>query len=330
MQRFAAVLDAAGIPKDSVMSSPALSWARRMHDAPDFQPGARPAPRPPLAERPRHISLTRIETWLQDPYSIYARYILGLKKLDPLEKPLDAAERGTILHTILNNFTARWPDQLPADAASQLVAMARDTLQDYHEDPAVWGFWQPRFRRLAEKFIELETTWRRKAKFLRGEIKGSLSWQAPGGPFTITGTADRIDRMEDGGALIDYKSGGTYAPSAILSGKLPQLPLEALILESGGFADIGPLNIRSLSYWKLTGGRDPGEIIEIESALPEILSRTNDGLRNLVAVFDNEQTPYLNLPDAERLLRFNDYEHLARVREWATLGEDVDDGAEAA
>ena len=34
-----------------------------------------PAPRPPVAARPRRLSVTEIETWLRDPYAIYARHV---------------------------------------------------------------------------------------------------------------------------------------------------------------------------------------------------------------------------------------------------------------
>ena len=46
---------------------------------------APPTPRPPVAARPRHLSVTEIETWMRDPYQIYARHILGLRALDPIE-----------------------------------------------------------------------------------------------------------------------------------------------------------------------------------------------------------------------------------------------------
>ena len=40
------------------------------------KPIAQPAPKPPRATRPLKLSVTAIEDWLRDPYTIYARYIL--------------------------------------------------------------------------------------------------------------------------------------------------------------------------------------------------------------------------------------------------------------
>ena len=56
-----------------------LAMARDL-DRPDSkpQPMARPEPKPPRAARPTSLSVTEIETWLRDPYSIYARHVLEL------------------------------------------------------------------------------------------------------------------------------------------------------------------------------------------------------------------------------------------------------------
>ncbi len=48
-------------------------------DRPDeVKPIAQPAPKPPRATRPLKLSVTAIEDWLRDPYTIYAKYILRL------------------------------------------------------------------------------------------------------------------------------------------------------------------------------------------------------------------------------------------------------------
>ena len=44
------------------------------------------------------MSVTRIETWLANPYAIFARDILKLEKLPVLGADPDAALRGSIVH----------------------------------------------------------------------------------------------------------------------------------------------------------------------------------------------------------------------------------------
>ena len=45
-----------------------------------MKPAERPAPTPPLDARPTKLSVTAIEDWLRDPYTIYAKYILRLPR----------------------------------------------------------------------------------------------------------------------------------------------------------------------------------------------------------------------------------------------------------
>ena len=75
-------------------------------DRPDkVEPIAQPAPKPPRATRPLKLSVTAIEDWLRDPYTIYAKYILKLDPLDPVDMPLSAADRGSAIHEALGEFT---------------------------------------------------------------------------------------------------------------------------------------------------------------------------------------------------------------------------------
>ncbi|MGQ0527967.1 MAG: double-strand break repair protein AddB [Alphaproteobacteria bacterium] len=331
LQRLDTVLKAGGIDPIRLRDARTLSWARKMHEAAEFAPVSRPMPAPPVESRPKSLRVTRIETWLKDPYGIYAEYILDLKKLKPLEQEIDATERGILLHNILEEFTARFPETLPPDVENILIEIAREHIASYHADQAAWSFWQPRFERLARAFIKIETAWRTRVKPSVREARGELSIETPRGNFILHAKADRIDSIGDEAAIIDYKSGGKFTAGKIKSGEYPQLPLEALILRAGGFAGMKPADVNSLSYWVLTGGSKPGEVTEVTDDLEDALARAENGLKNLIAVFENSATPYINLPHADRLPRFNDYEHLARVREWSVFGDEIDDaGSEAA
>ena len=103
-----------------------LAWWHAL-DRPAELPGPRPAPAPapPVAARPRRLSVTRIETWIGDPYSIYARDILRLFKLDPVDADPSAAERGIIIHRILDAYVREHSRTLPPDAEARLLALGR-------------------------------------------------------------------------------------------------------------------------------------------------------------------------------------------------------------
>ena len=81
-----------------------------------------------------------------------------------------------------------------------------------------------------------------------------------------------------------------------------------------------------LAYWRLTGGNPAGEIEARGGTDPDevrrLVAEAVDGLRALVARFDDPSTPYLATPRPERAPRYSDYVHLARLKEWS-LATDV-------
>lgn len=320
LQRLDTVLKAAhlALPAKAAL----LSWIRAADYPPEITPCARPAPRPPQEKRPQRLSATRIETWLKDPYQIYAQYILRLKKLEPLEKEPGAAERGQLLHKILQQFVTACPGPLPPEARDILYQYARAELDRLREDPAVWSFWWPRFTKISAWLIEYETGWRRLARPVLTELKGAM--QVPGTSFIAEARPDRIDLLAEGAAVIDYKSGGSFSKKSIETGDRPQLAIEGLIYASGGFPTLKKGPVSRLSYWVLSG--DPG-VTEVTGPIDAILQRTENGLKNLVTAFDNSATPYYSLPRPDDAPAFNDYEHLARVREWSAAGSDSESEA---
>ena len=59
-----------------------LDWTRALDRPIEVQRLKKPAPKPPRAARPLALSVTDIENWLRDPYTIYAKHILRLRELD--------------------------------------------------------------------------------------------------------------------------------------------------------------------------------------------------------------------------------------------------------
>lgn len=327
LQRMDTVLKACGL---SLKQGAYLDWARTIDHADTFSPVERPAPRPPLAARPRKLPVTKIDLWMNDPYSIYARYILKLKPLEPIERPLDAALRGTLVHKILDRFVRAYPDELPSDAQGRFMALAKEELDALCLEGDVRAFWEPRLAKIGSWVIGIEMNWRQDMLNISREDEGELCFNGPAGPFILQARADRIDQARDGssGAIIDYKSAGSFTPKGMKNGQYPQLPLEALILEEGTFENTKRLPVLQLSYWVVNGAKEGGSIISLKTGQEVSKARENAraGLEKLIAVFDDESTPYYSLPRPEKAPRFNDYEQLARVLEWTAL----DDQGEAA
>ncbi len=325
--RLENVIDAAGLDGPAVLARADhadnwLGWQVAM-DRPDrVQPVAPPQPRPPVSARPRGLSVTQVETWMRDPYAIYARHVLRLRPLDAIDASPGAADRGTIIHKAIEDFLRAWPDALPDDILSELLEAGRNAFgADLLALPGVRAFWWPRFERIAAWIAGQEPLYRARVAEIRSEIAGRLVLPGPAGDFVLTAKADRIDRLRSGGlAIIDYKTGALPSAKEIREGYAPQLPLEAAIAAAGGFEGIAAATIEELAFWRLSGGDPPGQEVSAGDDIEALAAQAQDGLTGLVAEFDAPETPYLSHPDPGRPPRFPEYDHLARVQEWSVPG----------
>ncbi|TVR97368.1 MAG: double-strand break repair protein AddB [Rhodospirillales bacterium] len=300
-----------------------LDWQHRLDDGARLERPGPPEPRPPVEARPRRLSVTRIETWMRDPYAIYARHILGLQEFDPLDADPGAPQYGSFVHRALDMFVKEVDGPLPDDALDRLLAAGRRVLGDDLARPGVRAFWWPRFQRIAAWFLDQERARRPGIRASASEVSGHLQFDAPAGGFVLTATADRVDRMPDGSLVIlDYKTGALPSEKEVKAGFAPQLPLEAAIAADGGFAGIPPGRVEVLEYWRLTGGEPPGSTKRLGGSAGPLADQALDGLKALVARFDLPDTPYHARPRPNQAPRFSEYEHLARVREWADAVSD--------
>ena len=129
--------------------------------------------------------------------------------------------------------------------------------------------------------------------------------------------------MKDGSArLIDYKTGEVPKEKTVVAGYSPQLPLEAAILQRGGFEKIKEKTVSALEYWRLRGAQDGGKISVLKEQPDTLAKQALERLIDLINTYDDEKTPYLSTPDTSVSLKYNDYDHLARFDEWATADSD--------
>jgi ATP-dependent helicase/nuclease subunit B len=302
-----------------------LDWQKALDWPVRVEPVARPAPRPPLSARPRRLSVTQIETWMRDPYAIYARHILRLRPLDPVDQEPGAAERGTLIHDALEQFLKAHPHALGATAYDELVEIGRGIFKPIGDlRPGVWAFWWPRFQRAARWFIEREIERRPDLAECLAEVKGRITLDAPIGPFELTAKADRIDRRQSGElTIIDYKTGQPPTLPNVKLGFASQLPLEAAMAAAGGFAGVHASPVAALEVWRLTGGAEPGKVVPIKDDPAVLAAEAMAGLARLVAQYDDPDTPYESIPRAAFAPTYSDYLHLARVQEWSVAEDDA-------
>jgi ATP-dependent helicase/nuclease subunit B len=280
-----------------------------------------PEPRPPVALRPRRLSVTEIENWLRDPYAIYAKHILKLRPLDPLDAEVGPLERGSVIHDILEQFLEEFPQHLPQNALARLIAIGDEKFSKAKIPMAALALWRPRFVRAARWFVLEEHKRRTRIVKSYTEIAGERAFDGPAGKFILRGRADRIDMMNEGGcAILDYKTGAPPSNSQVDTLLTPQLPLEGAILAEGGFAEIGKFFPTELVYVRFSGGPTPDEPRFYEGDVRELVRRAEELLLKRIADFDDPNMPYLSRTAPFRADTSGDYDHLARVREWSLSG----------
>ena len=315
--RLDAVSQAMGLGRASGSDDIVRRAAELIDRVETYRPLTPPEPRPPLGARPRRLSVTQIETWLRDPYAIYARHILGLKALEELDADPGRAELGIVIHATLDAFFRRYTQNLPDEAEEELLRIGREQFGPLLSRPGAWGFWWPRFTRIAGWLIAQERTRSFDVVESLSECEGSWVLNQPGGPFTITAKADRIDRLAEGGfLLVDYKTGRVPPQKQVQTGFALQLPLEGAILRSGGFKGIGGGSPAAIEYWRLTGGEPAGERCPVDAGDPgALIDRVVARVEALIDRFDDPATPYLAVPSPRWAPRYSDYRHLERLAE---------------
>ncbi len=291
-----------------------LSLARGIDSRAGPVPGRAPRPAPPAAARPRRISVTQIDTLVTDPFAFYARSVLGLKPLDPLDQDPTAATRGNRIHEVLERWIKSGrgsPEQLQRFTEEMLAA-------EGSQFPLLRALWGPRARRAiawaGEQILAAEAD-----GWLQMVAEASGECALPNG-ITLSGRADRVDRDAEGRlAIIDYKTGGVPSPTAIREGLANQLGLLMAMAARGMLGGVATGDPQALAYWKLKGGADAGEIKDPLRGKPPLTAAEHAEAALAVAI---AQTDALLLGDAPFIAKrvpgygWTDYDHLARVAEW--------------
>lgn len=267
------------------------------------KPEKRPSPSPPVAARPKKLSVTEIKTLIRDPYAIYAKHILHLSPLDPLRPVADPRLRGTVLHAILERFVSQ-----KGAGVDELLQIADDVLADRVAWPLARAVWRARIGKAAEAFIAFSSSTGGETVLM--EKRGAAT--LPHLDFTLTGKPDRIDRLEDGRLLlVDYKTG---APPSEKEQKHfdKQLLLIAAMAENGAFAELGLAEVARIVFVGLKA-----ELKIVETTLqPGQVAEVWDEFAKLIAAYSRPSQGYTARRAMKAERDVSDYDHLSRFGEW--------------
>ncbi len=267
-----------------------------------------PAPNPPIEFRPKRLSISHIDQLLRDPYAIYARHILKLIPLDPLDAPLDAKERGSLIHTVLEKFAVRVNHDATQLNETAFIAIAKQVLAQFDDYPQVALMWMPRLAQLAKWMVKLEREHRAQYPNVLVEQAHEVSL----GAWALRGRIDRQSATPaNHHAIVDYKAGSSPSASEVTSGFACQLPLAAWMVQQscGGVVD-------ALAYWPLGTGFSEPKTVVLHKDISALIDEYAQGIEVMLNRYLGEQTPFYAIPQPMKPPAYNDYEHLQRAREW--------------
>lgn len=306
--RFLLRLDAisGGLPRDHKLEQ----LTRILDDPGTPQPVGRPAPVPPMEQRPDKISVTAVDRLKADPFAFYAQAILKLRILEPVDADHTAAWKGTAVHAVFE----QWLRQDNCDP-DKLKPRAEQLLRDDAIHPMLRALWAPRLLEAIDWIAAMERENQANGRVpLRAETKGGTALAG----IMVEGRVDRIDRLSDGGlAIIDYKTGAPPTQKAVNAGFSLQLGLLGLIGRAGGFDGVSG-DPEAFEYWSLQrhNGRfgrlmcpakdmEPGEFLDhAYASFVDAAQKWLTGNEPFTAKLNPAYAPY------------GDYDQLMRLEEW--------------
>ena len=308
-----------------------LDWARQL-DAENLRVAAcsQPTPIPPIDVRPKGLSITEIETWIEDPYAIYAKHILKLDALEPLHRIADARERGVLYHGILEEFvsTVRSPDD--DNALEQFIEIAQHHFNSASLPAEHAALWWPRFKTIAANFLDWHRLYKPSTQSIHVELSGKTDIGLDG--FSLRGRADRIDRLTDGSlAFFDYKTSNNPLTSRVRDAKAPQLSLEAAMAARGAFGEELKGDASVFGYVRLHPDNELkvdliGDDKDKKADAKQLAEDSWTRLIGLIQAYRDPSKDYRSKAKGELNKGWvSDYDHLARVKEWSV----ADDGEDA-
>lgn len=330
LQRLRAILAPEAMKAMETRGGRYVTMARNLDSVITPRPVRRPAPTPPIAARPRSLSVTEIETLVRDPYAIYAKHVLKLEELEPPGRPPDFALRGSLMHQAIGDFIREWDAPFDDAAEARLRELGAAALAEIADFPDVHAIWSLRFAGIARWIIDFERNRNADIATRQSEIDGRASVVTPAGEFVLRGRADRIDRHADGTVdILDYKTGSPPTATQVLVGFAPQLGLEAAMVRQGAFdpalagASIAGLAWIGLS--KVERGRPYQSAVERGWTADAVADRSWELFTELVTAFDDPAWAYRSRTRPMFEQRYESpYDHLARVREWGLVESEED------
>lgn len=302
LERLVTLLATHGIDEAVIACDTYRAVARTIDAAPHYAPAEPPQPRPGV--RPASLPVSALDALFSDPYQLYARYVLHLRALDPLDAEPEPRDFGTLAHRALHRLTETWNQTGQGLDPEALAVLADSVLAPLAARPNVQLFWRTRLLAALAFVNQQEALRRHDDTAVQSEVP--VEGRIGGCSLVLHG---RIDRLEPG-IVVDYKTGKPPSKKEMLEGRAVQLLAYAMLLAERGAPPA------ALEYWGLPAGKRESSIEWLEWT-PELASDLGTKLTRVLQQFLDPATPLLARPIASNERFDNDYDGISRYDEWA-------------
>lgn len=305
IERLVTLLATQGIPESALSGERYLTIARAWDAGGEYAPALPPRPTP--NPRPTSMAVSKLDAMFSDPYTLYARYVLDLSKLNAVDAELEPRDFGTVAHAAIKALSDHWSVAGSAPDTATMSAIAEHALRHFSHRPNVQLFWKRRLER-ALLFVNQQEMQRRTGR-ITVDAERPIEQPLATLPLILKGKIDRLEQDGQGAVIADYKTGDAPTAKEVTEGKATQLLAYALLLIEQGQP------IERLEYWELPRGRHEGTIVSLpwDDATADLLTALQGSLAQLL----DSATPFLARPLVENERFDNDYDGISRYDEWA-------------
>ena len=268
-----------------------LESVRKIDDV-KYEPLDSSAPTPPIDQS--DIYVTDIELLIHNPYAFYVKHILRLRPKDDYWVLPDARKFGTIVHDVIEKTKDYSADVL-------IKEMDVRAKQELEPNSILFYFWHKRFCEIAPF---LENYFKDKSNVYK-EITGSVRIMG-------RNVRARADMIMDG-IVADIKTGSAPTKKQLIEATMPQIPLEAYIMQSNGF----PIKSKNVSvvpilqFLQLKKG-DVNLIEYSDDTAQSMIDASLQKVKELFGQYSSDKVASYEYRDSVGA-KYHEYDDLARV-----------------
>ena len=167
------------------------------------------------------FSPSSLNTFWKDPYLFYERYLLKINPIQPIEQTLQANQKGTLMHAVLEQlYTPLIQQELKIEHYDEMLKNVSPLVDEIFQKEFGTSY-SPKGKnyllyksiiRLIKHFLEEEQKWVANNNHLKiiaveRKIEGFFSLSQNNKKIKLKGYIDRIDQVNDVMRIIDYKTG---------------------------------------------------------------------------------------------------------------------------